>query len=46
MSNLASLEESTVGNRGELTALVGVKNQSDPLVSGGFGEGFLDGLDD
>lgn len=46
MSDLASFEESSIGDRGELTALVGVKNQSDPLSSGDVGEGFLHGLND
>ena len=46
MSDLASFEESSIGDRGKLTALVGVKNQSDPLASGDVGEGFLHGLND
>ncbi len=46
MSNLAPLEESSIGDRGELTALVGVKDQPDPLSSGDVREGFLHGLDD
>jgi len=46
VSDLTSFEESSIGDRGELTALVGVKYQPDPLVSGDVREGFLYGLDD
>lgn len=46
VADLTSLEESSIGDRGELTALVGVKNQPDPLASGDVGEGFLHGLND
>ena len=46
MTDLAPLEESSIGDRGELTALVGVKDQPDPLSSGDVREGFLHGLDD
>ena len=46
VSDLTSLEESSIGDRGELTALVGVKDQPDALASGDFREGFSHGLDD
>lgn len=46
VSDLTSLEESSIGDRGELTALVGVKNQPDPLSSGDVGEGLFHGLND
>ena len=46
VSNLTSLEESSIGDRGELTALVGVKDQPDALASGDVGEGLFHGLDD
>ena len=46
VSDLAAFEKSTVGDRGELTALIGVKNQPVSLSFGDFGEGFLHGLND
>lgn len=46
MSDLASFEKSSVGDRGKLTALIGVKDQSGALPSRDVREGLFHGLDD